>query len=94
MDKKSSEPADFFESENEILDYLNVWLGDGSPGEIARALSDVARSQGISEISPKPGLQPEPLYPALSPDGNPTLESFLAVLHALGLTLSIRKIAP
>src|SRR5687768_2735398 len=90
----TSEPPDaagYFSSEGEIIDYLNSWLEDGSPREIARALGDVARSKGITEISLKSASGPRALHPALSRDGNPTLETLSAVLSALGLQLTVQN---
>ena len=86
-----TDPAAYFGTADEIVDYLNSWLEDGSPREIARALGDVARSKGMTEISPRAGTGPQPLHPALSRDGNPTLETLTAVLDALGLELAVRK---
>jgi probable addiction module antidote protein len=85
------DPADFLKSEDDIVTYLNVWLEDGSPQEIASALGDVARSKGMTEIALKSGLGRQALYAALSKDGNPTLETLAAVLNALGLELSVKK---
>jgi probable addiction module antidote protein len=85
------DPADFLKSEDDIVDYLNVWMEDGSPQEIARAIGDVARSKGMTEIARKTGLGRQALYNALSKDGNPTLETLAAVLDALGLELSVKK---
>jgi probable addiction module antidote protein len=86
-----SDPAVYFGSEDDILDYLTFWMKDGSPREIARALSDVARARGITEVSPKWGGGPQPLYAGLTRDGNPRLDEVMAVLDALGLELSVRK---
>lgn len=61
------------------------------PKHIASALGDVARSEGMSEIARKTGLGRQALYKALSEDGNPTLETLLAVFNALGLELSVQK---
>lgn len=60
------------------------------PKHIARALGDVARSKGMSEIAKKSGLGRQALYRALSEDGNPTLETLLGVLDALGLQLTVQ----
>lgn len=86
-----SDAAGYFGSEDDIVDYVNLWTEDGSPREIARALGDVARSRGITEISPKSGCGPQTLHPALSRDGNPRLDLLMAVLDALGLELSVKK---
>lgn len=85
------DPADFLKSEEDIISYMNVWLEDGNPQEIASALGDIARSKGMSEIARKTGLGRQALYQALSENGNPTLETLLAVLGALGLELTVQK---
>lgn len=85
------DPADFLSSEDDIVAYLNTWMEDGTPQEIARALGDVARSKGMTEIAKATGLGRQALYTALSENGNPTLETLTAVLGALGLELSVQK---
>jgi probable addiction module antidote protein len=90
-DPTPSNPAEYFGSEDEILDYLNFWMQEGSWREIARAVGDVARSRGLAQVSLMSRTEPQALTQALLPDGNPTLELLMAVLHALGLELSVRK---
>ena len=85
------DPAEYLGSEDAIIGYINAWMEDGSPREIARALGDVARLKGITEICGSVGTGPQALYPALSDDGNPTLETVTGVLDALGLELSVKK---
>jgi probable addiction module antidote protein len=85
------DPADFLSSEDDIIAYLKVWMEDGTPQEIARAIGDVARSKGMSEIAKQAGLGRQALYTALSENGNPTLETLTAVLKALGLELTVQK---
>ena len=86
------EPEGYFESDDAIVDYLNGWLAEGSPREIARAFGDLAQFKDITEISLATGER-RPFFSALSPDGNPTLETLMAVLHALGLELTVKKVA-
>lgn len=85
------DPADFLASQDDIVAYLKVWMEDGSPQEIARAIGDVARSKGMTEIAKATGLGRQALYNALSENGNPTLETLTAVLNALGLELTVQK---
>ena len=90
----TSEPPDaagYFGSQDEIIDYLSFWMRDGTPREIARALGDVARASGISEVSLDGRTGPQELSPALSRDGNPKLDLVTAVLKALSLELTVRK---
>lgn len=88
---KTFDPADYLATEDDVISYLNVWMEDGTPQEIARALGDVARSKGMSEIARRTGLGRQALYTALSENGNPTLETLMAVLSALGLRLSVTR---
>lgn len=85
------DPADYLSSEDDIVEYLKVWMEDGSPQEIARAIGDVARSKGMTEIAKKTGLGRQALYTALSENGNPTLETLTMVLSALGLELTVQR---
>jgi len=87
------DPADYLKSEDDVIAYLNVWMEDGSPREIARALGDVARSKGMTEIAKRTGVGRQALYTALSENGNPTLETLTAVLASLGLRLSVQRAA-
>jgi len=84
------DPADYLRSEADVVDWLKVWMEDGSPEEIAKAIGDIARSKGMTEIARKTGLGRQALYNAFSDKGNPTLETLLAVLDALGLELTVQ----
>ncbi len=54
---------------------------------IAKALGNVARAKGMSQLARDTGLGRESLYKALSGDGNPSFATILKVMHALGLKL-------
>ena len=54
---------------------------------VARALGDIARAKGMSQVACDAGLSRESLYKALSGERNPTLDTVLRVVAALGLTL-------
>ena len=56
------------------------------PG-IARALGDIARAKGMSQVAKEAGLSRESLYRALSADGNPSFATVLKVAKALGVRL-------
>lgn len=85
------DPARHLETEEDILYYLEAAMEGNDPRHIASAIGDVARSKGMSEIARKSGLGRQALYTALSEDGNPTLATLVAVLHALGLELTVQK---
>ena len=54
------------------------------------ALRDIAEAYGgLATVAQEAGVTREALYRALSPSGNPTLKTLLAVLHAVGMRLSV-----
>lgn len=57
------------------------------------ALRDVAEAYGGVAAVAAAGISREALYRALSPQGNPTLKTLLAVLHAVGMRLSVVPVA-
>lgn len=46
---------------------------------------------GMGAVASQAGISRESLYRALSPNGNPTLKTLVAVLDALGLRLSVTE---
>jgi len=46
---------------------------------------------GMGKIAAQAGISRESLYRALSPKGNPTLKTLIAVLNAVGLRLSVTQ---
>jgi len=59
------------------------------------ALRDVAEAYGgLAAVAQEAGITREALYRALSPNGNPTLKTLLAVLHAVGMRLSVVPAQP
>lgn len=90
---KVFDPAKYLNSEEEIIAYLDAAMEDNDPAHIARALGDVARSEGMTEISRRTGLGRQALYTALSEQGNPTLETVTSIIASLGFRLSVQKAA-
>lgn len=59
-------------------------------GAALLALRQIAEScGGIAKVAEIAGVQRESLYRALSPKGNPTLNTLLAVLKSVGMRLSV-----
>jgi probable addiction module antidote protein len=63
----------------------------GDAAFIAHALGICARAAGITALARETGLSRAQLYSSLSKDGNPTLQTLLAVTKHLGITLSTRE---
>ena len=91
VDLRPFDAARYLETEEDIIYYLEDAMEGNDPKHIARALGDVARSQGMTELARKAGVGRQALYNALSENGNPTLETLTSVLSALGLQLTVRK---
>ncbi|MET0362557.1 MAG: addiction module antidote protein [Sphingobium sp.] len=91
MEIRPFDPADYLETEEDILLYLEAAMEGNDARHIARALGHVARSKGMSDIARKAGLGRQALYTALSENGNPTLETLAAVLDALDLEMTVRR---
>ncbi len=49
---------------------------------------------GLSAVAAEAGISRESLYRALSPKGNPTLNTLVAVLKVVGMRLSVEQETP
>lgn len=81
------DPAEILDSEEKMALYLEAALEEGDAALVAAALGDIARAKGMAQIARDAGLGRESLYKALSADGNPSLDTILRVVAALGLQL-------
>ena len=79
--------ADHLADPEAQLFVLNDALDSGNAGYIAQALGAVARARGMTQMASDTGIKRQVLYKALSDEGNPTLETTLKVIQALGLQL-------
>ena len=63
------------------------------PGVLLIALRQIAEARGgMAQVAKDAGLQRESLYRALSKRGNPRLTTLLAVIQALGMTLTVGRL--
>lgn len=65
----------------------------GGREALLAALRHVAEAQGMAAVAERAGIPRESLYRALSPEGNPTVKTLLAVLHAAGLKLAVHRVS-
>lgn len=73
----------------EAAAYLTAALEDGSPDVFLLALRNVAEAHGMTSVAEGAQLNRVSMYRMLSEKGNPQLSSVTAVLHQLGLRLSV-----
>jgi probable addiction module antidote protein len=81
--------AEHLRTPEEMAAYLDAGLEE-SPDDasgIAKALGDIARAKGMSQVAKDAGLSRESLYRALSAEGNPSFATVLKVARALGVKL-------
>jgi probable addiction module antidote protein len=85
----SYDVAEQLRTPKEMAAYLDAWLAEApdDAAGIARALGDIARAKGMSQVARETGLRRESLYKALSENGNPSLATVLKVAKALGVRL-------
>lgn len=83
--------SDYLETPEDVVAYLDAWLEDGTAQEIAMALGDIARSKGMTEISRRTGLNRVSLYTSLGENGNPSFDTVLKVIDALGYRLRVER---
>jgi probable addiction module antidote protein len=82
--------SDYLRTPEEMAAYLEACIeeADGDAAFIAKALGDIARAQGMTQVARVAGLSRESLYKALSGERSPSFDTILKVVSALGLKLS------
>jgi probable addiction module antidote protein len=81
--------ADHLRTPEEMAAYLEACFedADGDAAFIAKALGDIARAKGMTQVARDAGLSRESLYKALSGERTPSFDTILKVIEALGLEL-------
>ena len=81
--------AEHLRTPEEMAAYLEACFetAGGDAAFIAKALGDIARAKGMTQVARDAGLSRESLYKALSGDRSPGLDTVLKVVEALGLRL-------
>lgn len=81
--------AEHLRTPEEMAAYLEACLeeANGDAMFIAKALGDLARAKGMTQVARDAGLSRESLYKALSGDRAPGFDTILKVVAALGLKL-------
>jgi probable addiction module antidote protein len=85
------DPAEALKSDEAIEVFLADAFETGDARYIAKALGVVARAKGMTKIARRTGLAREQLYRTLSENGNPTLETTLAVMKAIGFGMTGKR---
>ncbi len=81
--------AEHLRTPEEMAAYLEACLeeAEGDASFVAKALGDIARAKGMTQVARDAGLSRESLYKALSGERTPTFDTILKVVQALGIEL-------
>ncbi len=75
------------------LELLNSILEDGDQGELMITLRQMAKAfGGVQAVAEQAQLNPTQLYRTLSPEGNPALSNFSAILKVMGMRLAVQSV--
>lgn len=73
------------------MQLLNAILADGDQAELLTILRQMTKAfGGVQAVAEKANLNPTQLYRTLSPDGNPALSSFTAIIKAMGMKICLQ----
>ncbi len=89
METTKFDVADYLDSNEMIVAYLNTVLAEGNDADVIVAIGNVAKSIGMSKIANETGLSRPSLYKALSDGSKPQFETVMKVLRAIGGQLQI-----
>jgi len=81
--------AEHLRTPEEMAAYLEACLEEarGDASFVAKALGDIARAKGMTQVARDAGLSRESLYKALSGERTPGFDTILKVVQALGMQL-------
>ncbi len=83
------EVSEHIRTPQEMAAYLEMCIeeANGDTSFIIKALGDIAKAKGMTQVARDAGLSRESLYKALSGDRNPGFDTILKVISALCLKL-------
>ncbi|MFN3387414.1 MAG: addiction module antidote protein [Allosphingosinicella sp.] len=92
IEARPFDAAAYLDTAGDQASLLSDAIDSGDHRYIAYALGAVARARGgIAKLAKEAGLSRQALHTALSENGNPTLETVIKVVKALGLEMRIEE---
>ena len=85
------DPAQDLASPKAMATFMTEALATNDSSYVAHAFGVLVRTKSTAQIAAQTGLSREQLYRSFSAKGKPTLRTVLAVTHALGLQLTVRR---
>jgi len=86
--------AEYLKSDEDMAQYLEACFEEAGDDAafIAKALGNIARARGMTQLARDTGMAREGLYKALSENGNPEFATVMKVIKALGLKLHVEAV--
>ncbi|MFW6227178.1 MAG: addiction module antidote protein [Bacteroidota bacterium] len=84
--------ADYLDSNEMIIEYLNTVLEEGDNEDVVAAIGHVAKAIGMTKIAEETGLSRPSLYKALSEGSKPQFVTIMKILKAIGGQIQINPL--
>lgn len=81
---------DYFDTDNEILDYLNDCYNDADERLFVSAIGHLMKKKGVAEVSRLTGLNRESLYKTINGTTSPSWDTMMRILKALDIGFTIK----
>lgn len=93
METTKFDIADYLDSNEMIIEYLNEVLENGNENDLIKAIGNIAKAIGMTKIAEKAGLSRPSLYKALSDGSKPQFSTIMKVLKAVGGQVTLNPIS-
>jgi probable addiction module antidote protein len=87
---KKFDRSDYINSPEQASEYLQLMLDENGLDGFYKALGDVAKAKGMSDIAKTTGVGRESLYKSLSNKGNPNFSTVVKTLEALDMSITFK----
>jgi probable addiction module antidote protein len=84
--------SSYLTDEETIAEFLTAAAEDRNSDVLLRALAEVAKARGMTQVARDAGLGRESLYKALAPGSHPRFETINAILRAIGVRIVARAV--
>ncbi|APS40378.1 addiction module antidote protein [Salegentibacter sp. T436] len=93
METSKFDIADYLDSNDMIVEYLNSVLEEGDTSDLIIALRHISKAIGMTKIADETGLSRPSIYKALSDGAKPQFSTIMKVLKAVGGQIKINPIS-
>ena len=85
----SWDSAEFLGDDEVVVEYLRAALEENDPAFFVKAVGNVARAKGMSQVAQEAQLGRQNLYRSLSGEHDPQIGTLMKVLDSLGVQLTV-----